>query len=680
MKLPRTWGPFFSKFNTLTDIQGKAIPSILSGKDILISSPTASGKTEAVCAPLIERYIKRGEPWIILYVVPTRALINDLYNRLHNPCHQIGIKIEKRTGEYKFSLRSRQPNIILTTPESFDSMICRARVDGGHIFHNIVAVVLDEIHLLDGTARGEQVRWLLARLKRMLDYAKRNGMTHNDSLQVVALSATISNNEHITSQYLNDGTVISTKGQRDILVLGDPWNKKSIERSIIDHIKTDNPQKILVFSNSRKRVDERLKKMRNILDLFGYEAYAHHGSLSKIIREKAEKRMKKSEKCVLFATTTLEIGIDIGSIDLVVLDEPAFNISGLLQRIGRGNRRSNITKVLPCTSSDLGALIHESMIHAARDGWMGTSSYGPQHGVAIQQIMSYIFQSPSRKRQRHTLKSLIDSCSTGMTKDYILDHLISTSQLVEKEDGIRLSSDWLEKTEYGKIHVTIEDSSGKSIINRRTGEKIAKDVEYTPGKYFELAGKEYETIRDGPYDIEVNEERIDANDAEIKYRFKKIFTGADQPQSVKRYLGIPDDIIPVLSTNYGHFIFHFGGTRRKNVLKLALDDNNFNKNEYKINEWYVKIPKNSSVPIPWIEEANILSIQRKVENNIFSLEKKLARPYINESLPDASRKEDVLGWLQLSKEIHYMRSSEYIGYNDEEQEKYLKIIINDSKY
>jgi predicted nucleic acid-binding protein len=101
---------------------------------------------------------------------------------------------------------------------------------------------------------------------------------------------------------------------------------------------------------------------------------------------------------------------------------------------------------------------------------------------------------------------------------------------------------------------------------------------------------------------------------------------------------------------------------------------------YKINEWYVKIPKNSSVPIPWIEEANILSIQRKVENNIFSLEKKLARPYINESLPDASRKEDVLGWLQLSKEIHYMRSSEYIGYNDEEQEKYLKIIINDSKY
>ena len=357
---------------------------------MLVSSPTASGKTEAVCAPLIERNLGREGSWIILYIVPTRALINDLYNRLYQPCELIGIKAAKRTGEYKISQKSKPPNIILTTPESFDSMICRERHNSVHLFYNIVAVVLDEIHLLDGTPRGEQVKWLIHRLNRMLAQGKEKGYSKVEKPQIVGLSATITSLENVCKKYLgHDGRVITTCGSREIEIIGTPWNNTNTEQTLTDYLCGDQEdEKILVFCNQRKRVDELSSDMKQPLKTLGYDTYSHHGSLSKPIRERAEKKMKESGKCVLFATTTLEIGIDIGDIDFVVLDEPAYDISGLLQRIGRGNRRTQKTRVMPCTTSDLGSLIHDSMIRVAEEGWLGLDTNGPQSGVSIQQIMS----------------------------------------------------------------------------------------------------------------------------------------------------------------------------------------------------------------------------------------------------------------------------------------------------
>src|SRR5205823_6804612 len=104
----------------------------------------------------------------VLYVSPTRALVNDLYERLHDPLRQLGLRLVRRTGDHKDSL-APAPHVLLTTPESFDSLLCRGR-DGerGHVLASVVAVVLDEIHLLLGSPRGEQARWLVERLRRLL--------------------------------------------------------------------------------------------------------------------------------------------------------------------------------------------------------------------------------------------------------------------------------------------------------------------------------------------------------------------------------------------------------------------------------------------------------------------------------------------------------------------------------
>jgi ATP-dependent helicase Lhr and Lhr-like helicase len=173
--LPSTWHVFFQKFGRLKSVQREAIPKILNGNDVLIVSGTASGKTEAVCAPLIERNLGRKGTWTILYITPTRALVNDLYQRLYEPAQSLNLILKRRTADHRDQL-IRIPNILITTPESFDSMLCREKrvekdEDYDHPLAHVVAVVLDEIHLFYGTPRGEQIRWLIERLMKLRAFA-----------------------------------------------------------------------------------------------------------------------------------------------------------------------------------------------------------------------------------------------------------------------------------------------------------------------------------------------------------------------------------------------------------------------------------------------------------------------------------------------------------------------------
>src|SRR5262249_37777789 len=151
----------------------------------------ASGKTEAACAPLVERSLESHREWTILYVSPTRALVNDLHVRLSGPLRRSSLRAVRRTGDHHDALSGWQ-QVVLTTPESFDSLLCRGRLQpNGHALAHVVAVVLDEVHLLHGSSRGEQVRWLLERLRRLRRQAKAEGWSATEDFQVVALSATI---------------------------------------------------------------------------------------------------------------------------------------------------------------------------------------------------------------------------------------------------------------------------------------------------------------------------------------------------------------------------------------------------------------------------------------------------------------------------------------------------------
>ncbi len=434
-----------------------------------------------------------------------------------------------------------------------------------------------------------------------------------------------------------------------------------------------------VGSNKRKRVDEIAKEMKKELKQLGYETYSHHGSLSKNLRELAEKKMKEPGKCVLFATTTLEIGIDIGDLDLVVLDEPAYDISGLLQRIGRGNRRTSQTRVMPCTSSELGALIHESMIKAAKDGWLGPDTNGPQNGVAIQQIMSYIFQSPTKRRSRKSIENLLAECASEQNQSLLIDHLIENHQLDEKPDGLWLVPDWLDKTEYGKLHVTIEETPGLDVIDRQTGEAIASDIDYKSGKYMNIGGKGYEIKKYANQKLEVTEHKKDASESTWNYLSKPWFNGPGQPQAVKRHLQIPQDTWPIIATPTTSYIFHFGGAPRKSVLELALTQSNQKKTDYKINNWYIETFPDTNQPPEWITNTTPSLIELAIGERLPSLERTLGRPRINQQLPYLARIEEITGWLNIEQEIKEIQTSKWEKCIDKQLMNKLQIIIQDQE-
>jgi len=220
-KLPSTWQIFFQKFGRLRSVQREAIPKVLQGKDVLLISGTASGKTEAVCAPLVERNLGRKGPWTILYIAPTRALVNDIYQRLDEPARRLNLTLKRRTADHRDQLKTI-PHILITTPESFDSMLCRVKRndDYGHSLAHVVAVVLDEVHLLYGTPRGEQIRWLIERLKKLRTFAASEKWIKNPDLQILGLSATIPDPEGVNCYYFSgDASIVKGESQRSIETL-----------------------------------------------------------------------------------------------------------------------------------------------------------------------------------------------------------------------------------------------------------------------------------------------------------------------------------------------------------------------------------------------------------------------------------------------------------------------------
>ena len=215
-RLRLTWSPFFGRFGRLRPVQRAGIPKILDNNDVLMVAPTASGKTEAACAPLVE--LNSGsERWTIVYISPTRALVNDLFQRLDSPIEQLGLTIKRRTGDHRDPL-VEPPNLLLTTPESFDSLLCRGRSRAlRHVLGYVNAVVLDEVHLIFGTARGEQTRWLLHRLRRLREQMVTDAVIRTADLQVVALSATVPDIDALVDTYLGPHrAVVSVEGTRPI--------------------------------------------------------------------------------------------------------------------------------------------------------------------------------------------------------------------------------------------------------------------------------------------------------------------------------------------------------------------------------------------------------------------------------------------------------------------------------
>src|SRR6266849_6772621 len=335
-------------FLEASPIQELAIPAILSGENVLLIAPTGTGKTLAAILPVLNKLIEaraEGKPRgiSVLYVTPLRALNRDLLRRLEEMGKDLDIKIQVRHGDTPLSARARQakspPDVMITTPDTLQAILIGKRMSE-HL-KSVRWVIVDEVHELATDERGVQ---LAVALERLLDLT-------GVEFQRIGLSATIGEPDRI-GQFLVGATrkvsVLRSDEVRGLQIkvssvqpspedhqeadrLGLPPSTVARARRILNLIETH--KSTLVFTNTREHA-EALASQLSALGAAGL-VKVHHGSLSREIREEAEKDFQEGRVRGLICTSSLELGIDIGSVDFIVQFTSPRETTRLVQRIGR---------------------------------------------------------------------------------------------------------------------------------------------------------------------------------------------------------------------------------------------------------------------------------------------------------------------------------------------------------
>ena len=327
---------------TPTPPQAEAIPFIMRGENVLVIAPTGSGKTEAALLPLIDKMVQdqNRQGISLLYITPLRALNRDLLKRLQVWAAKLGFTVEVRHGDTPAADRRRMagrpPDLLITTPETLQAVLPGKRMRQ-HLKH-VKAVVVDEVHELAGNRRGVQLTVGLERLREV----------RPDGFQRIGLSATVGNPEEI-SRFLGGSEPVRivqiplskdtrykieypTPGEEDQELARRLYTApEAAARLALVSDLVDAHDSTLIFVNSRVNA-EMLGSKFNMMD---QKIMVHHGSLPKEERVRAEEAFKAREIKGLVCTSTLELGIDIGSVDLVVQYMSPRQVNSLVQRVGR---------------------------------------------------------------------------------------------------------------------------------------------------------------------------------------------------------------------------------------------------------------------------------------------------------------------------------------------------------
>lgn len=323
--------------------------SHLSKDNLILVAPTASGKTEAAFLPAINLVEDWEDSVKILYISPLKALINDQFKRILKLCEQMGVRVTSWHGEAsqrsKEKLVENPSGILLITPESIEAMLVHRPDDLKKLFENLQWIILDEIHSFLENPRGLQLRSLLNRLKK---YSK-------VTTRYMGMSASVNKEDFI---YLK-GFFPSQVETKVLLDKGRNQLKKTLSfypsaegDKIIQAVKEifaySQKESMLVFPNSRSQVESLTNSLNELSKTYGSKAryFAHHSSISKSARKEIEEFVKEASEGEVFsiiATSTLELGIDLGSVDSVVQYNPPASATSLAQRLGRSGRQSGVS-------------------------------------------------------------------------------------------------------------------------------------------------------------------------------------------------------------------------------------------------------------------------------------------------------------------------------------------------
>ena len=328
-----------------TEPQEKTIPKILEGKNILLISPTATGKTEAAILPVLSTLLQQPKtPGIkVLYITPLRALNRDMLERMEWWCNNLDIKLAVRHGDTETKERTRQsrspPDILITTPETLQAIL-----SGWLLRQHLQSlrwVVIDEVHELADSKRGSQLALALERVRKLV----------GRDFQMIGLSATIGSPEKVAQFLVGNNRPVEIirvpvakmvrlkvlfpqPTEEDVQLAGKLYTHPEVAarlRIIREYMR--KRRSVLLFTNTRS-VSEVLASRLKVWDM-DFPVSIHHGSLAKPSRIAAETGLKKGTLRGLIATSSLELGIDVGRIDFVIQYMSPRQVTRLIQRVGR---------------------------------------------------------------------------------------------------------------------------------------------------------------------------------------------------------------------------------------------------------------------------------------------------------------------------------------------------------
>ncbi len=596
------------RWTSLRPIQNAAILRILTTKKhYILASRTASGKTEAAFLPILSSvdFNERGVQ--VLYISPLVALINDQFNRVEDLCQNLDVTVTKWHGEAKQSLKKRlvrQPSgIVLITPESLEAMFVNKPYQIKDLFSNLKFVVIDEIHSFIGTDRGIQLKSILSRLQAI----------HQDSYRIIGLSATLGDTE-AAKNFTGDAsnTVVLVDKTPKPVHVAFKFFKQEGTNLPLDLLKdlyvTTKDHKALIFPNSRGRVEEvavKLKKISNRVN--GHANYfSHHSSVHKEVREYIEffAKNNRQENFCIACTSTLELGIDIGTVDEVIQIDATHSVASLIQRVGRSGRKDgkkgslflyatnpwSLLQSLACWQLHQENLIeppnvtdkpYDILVHQALSIVKG------QSGVLIPQLVQALLSNAAFEAiQADEIQEII----THLVKQDSLEQLrneviigIDGEKIVNKRDFYSVFS--TEETlkfihsgrTIGEIPFSTQIREGENILLAARIWKIdyidfkAKKVLIIPAKdgkkpmFSGGAGEVATLIREKMFDIVLDDSDFDYLNEE----------GQEEIRNMRNDFSIfnienPTHQRPLLETSKGLKLFTFTGTRTNRAIGLLL--------------------------------------------------------------------------------------------------------------
>ncbi len=503
-------------YKKLMPIQEKAIPVILKGSHTLIISPTGSGKTEAALLPVVSSILNKKEKGIkAIYITPLRALNRDISYRIDKIVTGVGLTLFLRHGDTNQSQRKKflenPPDVMVTTPESLNLLLTIRK----NLWENVSYVIVDEIHELLDNKRGVELSLILERLD---EFSK-------NRIQRIGLSATLSekSKKEATNLLAYNRKVetvedYSTKKYNISIMItngkDEQWD--NMIKGISDIIK-ENKGSILIFTNTRSVAEKLSNDLSKYLD---NEIGVHHGSLSRDVREKAEKMFREGKIKALVATSSMELGIDIGKIDTVIQFMSPRQVITMLQRAGRsGHKIGDISKGIIITMNNLFEIIESGVIALRTERGEIEDLILPKRSMdaLAHQLVAMLVEGTSSDVDKSL--SIVNRAYPFSTISYedmkrVLNHLNTVKVIKFNEETNTIAqSRRTRKYLYSvsmipdEVNFNVYDISSNSRIGE-VSERFVETAVLEEGKEnfrFTLAGKVWEVVS-----IDYEEEKIEA--------------------------------------------------------------------------------------------------------------------------------------------------------------------------